>query len=309
MGRARSRYRKNTISKIGCAIDRLFGVRFYKKAIESSVTHQLEYEKLTADEIKDRWPGITIPDDYYGCLDPNAGFLFSEECIRTYKEEAEKLGAVLKEYEPATEIIRMRNEVKVITGKEQYSANHLIITAGAWTHKLVKNINLPITIIRKTIGWFEPMKKGMYDHHFPCFVFKTESDGNYYGFPNFNGSGVKLGRMDEGHLSDPDKLNREFGSFENDEGDLRRFLEKYMSNASGTMLNGKVCMFSMTPNEDFIVDRDPEFDNIIIAGGFSGRGFKFASVIGSILSDLVVEGETTHDISSFQIKRFMEQQA
>ena len=110
--------------------------------------------------------------------------------------------------------------------------------------------------------------------------------------------------MDNDIDCDPDELNREYGAYEQDENDDRAFLERYMPQAAGELVSGKVCMFSRTPDDDFIIDVHPENPNIILAGGFSGHGFKFASAIGSILSDLSVDGTTAHDISPFKLIRF-----
>jgi N-methyl-L-tryptophan oxidase len=280
------------------------GSTFVKESIESSIKFNLDFEIMTSEKIMERWPGIRVPDHYIGCYDPEAGFLMSEDCILTYKNLAIDYGAVVKECEPVVDLIIHDDEVQIQTSSSIYTAAKLIVTAGAWLPALLKPLELPIQPIRKTIGWFQPLKEQLYNEGFPCFVFDTEKDGHYYGFPDFNGLGVKLGRMDTGYQTDPNHVKREFGSYVEDEGDVRRFLENYMPNAAGPLANGKVCMFSNTPDSDFIVDFHPSFSNVILAGGFSGHGFKFASVIGSILSDLVLDGSTNYDISFLDLQRF-----
>lgn len=279
---------------------------FVKESIDSSIKYNLEYEKMNAKMIMERWPGIQIPSHYIGCYDPESGFLFSEECIMTYKEQSIAQGVTILEHDKVNNIVIEENIVEVTASSGSYTSPKLVITAGAWITELLKDLNLPIQPVRKTIGWFQPMKDNLYSKDFPVFVFDTESDGHYYGFPDFDDSGVKLGRMDKGYNVDPNTINREFGSYEDDEGDIRKFLEKYMPEAAGLLLDGKVSMFSNTPDSDFIVDLHPEFSNVVFAGGFSGHGFKFASAIGNILSDLTLHGKTNHDISYLSLNRFLQ---
>ncbi|MDT8861359.1 N-methyl-L-tryptophan oxidase [Alkalihalobacillus sp. MEB130] len=278
--------------------------RFVKEAIDSSIQYNLPYEKLDAEQIMQRWPGIQIPGDYIGSYDPDSGFLLSEECIQTYKEEAMKLGADVFENQAVLAIDVQDEEVQVTTPNGVYTAAKLVATAGAWISKLLQPMELPITPMRKTIGWFKPSGKRLYGDNFPCFVFDTDSIGHYYGFPDFDGGGLKLGRMDQGYDCDPDTVNREFGYYADDEGDIRSFLEHFMPHAPGDLLKGAVSMFSNTPDHDFIIDYHPKYDHVIVAGGFSGHGFKFASVIGKILSDLSIDGETSSDISFLRLNRF-----
>lgn len=278
---------------------------FVKEAIDCSEKYHLEYEVMSSDQMMKRWSGIQIPENYYGCFDPEAGFLFSEASILTYKEQAIAQGVDVIEHEAVMDIVFLEDSVQVMTTQQMFSSAKIIVTAGAWIPKLLDSLELPIQPIRKTIGWFQPKDNQLYSKDFPCFIFDTEVNGHYYGFPDFDGSGVKLGRMDLGYEANADSLNREFGSFEDDEGDIRRFLEIYMPKAAGVLLDGKVSMFSNTPDHDFIIDFFPEHDNGVFAGGFSGHGFKFASVIGSILADLTLKGTTDHDISFLTLQRFI----
>src|SRR5699024_1411843 len=100
---------------------------------------------------------------------------------------------------------------------------------------------------------------------------------------------------------DPDAMEQDFGKYKGDEGDLKCFINRFIPGA--TFKEGKVCMITKTPDKHFIIDTHPDFDHVFIAGGFSGHGFKYSSVIVDILSQLVVDGSTPHDISYFSMKR------
>lgn len=279
--------------------------KFVEVAIESAQVNNIPYKVLTADELMSRWCGFSLPAHYIGCYDPKAGYLFSEECLTAYKEASEKLGAKVHENEGVSAIETNEDgTITVTTDKGIYYAKKAIVTAGAWLKKLLSDIDIQLQPMRKTISWFQPKKENIYDDNFPCYIFDTEKDGHYYGFPDFDNHGLKLGRMDDDIPCDPDDVNRTYGVYKQDENDVRNFLKRYMPDAAGKLLDGKVCMFSNTPDEDFIIDIHPDNSNIVFAGGFSGHGFKFASVIGAILSELSTDGTTTRDINFLNLKRF-----
>ena len=280
------------------------GSDFVKETIDSSIKYNLEYEKLDAKSLMERWPGITVPDDYVACYDPNSGFLYSEECILAYKELCEKLGVTILENQPVLDLQITDKEVTVLTADTTFVARKAVVTAGAWIPKLLPDLELEIKPLRKTFGWFETSEENLYGSQFPCYVFDTHDVGHYYGFPDFNGKGLKIGRMDLGEVVDPDELNRDFDSTPKEEADLRSFLSRYMPQANGHLNAGKVCLFSMTPDEDFIIDFHPQHENVLIAGGFSGHGFKFASAIGKTLCELAVQGVSNQDISFLSLNRF-----
>ncbi len=135
-------------------------------------------------------------------------------------------------------------------------------------------------------------------------VFNLALDGeHFYGFPAHGIPGFKLGRYDHfGPGGDPDEISRE-PTLE-DEAPLRRFAERYFPEGAGSTIALKTCLFEPSPDEHFLIDRHPDAAAAVVAAGFSGHGYKFCSVVGEILSDLAVEGETRHDIELFRLDRF-----
>ncbi|WP_158738282.1 N-methyl-L-tryptophan oxidase [Alteribacillus sp. YIM 98480] len=277
---------------------------FVEESVNSSIKHHLPYIKLSAEEIMKRWPGMQIPDDYIGCYDPLSGFLLSEECVLAYKELAVENGADIIENQKVQHLDIGENKVKVHTKTGTFTASKLVITAGAWLSSMVEDLNIPFHVKRKVFGWFIPNEGDRYAYeHFPSVVFDTNKYGHFYGFPDFKGKGVKVGRHDQGELCEADTVNRSFGAYQEDEAYLRNFLGSFLPEANGELREGQVCMYSNTPDSDFVIDFHPEHDNVVLAGGFSGHGFKFASVVGSILADLVTKEKTSHDISFFNLER------
>lgn len=277
---------------------------FIKEAIASGRQYALPLELLKAEEVSKRWPGVRLPEGFHACFEPTSGVLFSENCVKAFRQLAQEHGAALSVHTLVEDIAVNRNFVQIETSKGAYTAEKLIVTAGAWNGQILSKLKLNLSLQpkRQTVGWFACDESLYNDSVFPAF-FADTGTAQYYGFPSFNGSGLKLGRHDYGQVTDPDQINRQFGIYPEDEGHIRRFLEVYMPQAAGTLKRGRVCMYTKTPDDHFIVDVHPAYDHVVMAAGFSGHGFKFSSVIGEVLSQLAVDGKTEHDISIFSVTR------
>ncbi|OLS39229.1 N-methyl-L-tryptophan oxidase [Bacillus sp. MRMR6] len=277
---------------------------FLHETIEAAKKYELPLQVLSSNEVKEKWPGISIPDNYIGCFEGESGLIYSEKAIQAYKEIAIKNGAQLVTNTPVQQIgMNSKEVVKIVTSDTIFTAKKIIVTVGAWAAKLLPDLNLPIQPVRKVVGWFETLE-GLYDSsHFPSF-YVDDKDKMFYGFPSINGAGLKVGRTDGGQEIDPDQHKQNFGKYDTDEGDLRDFLRAYMPEANGTLKQGKTCIYTLSSDHDFIVDQHPENNNVIIACGFSGHGFKFGSVMGEVLSQMAIKGQSEYDISIFSLKRF-----
>ncbi|MFB7139157.1 N-methyl-L-tryptophan oxidase [Gottfriedia sp. NPDC056225] len=296
---------RKLFSKTGVLCAGAPGSTFTQEVKKSAEEFSLPLEILDGSEINARWPGMNLPEGFIGCLETSSGILFSEDCIRAYKELYIQEGNSLKTNTPVMDIEIDSNIAIVRTEDAIYTADKLVVCAGAWSGKILEKtgVHIPLKPIRKTVGWFE-CDKMLYDSNsLPAFTIDL-IDEHYYGFPNLHNSGLKIGRHDGGHSVDPNKFNREFGEYKEDEADLRSFLSQYIPKANGKLLKGKTCLYTMTPDEHFIIDQHPENKNIIIATGFSGHGFKFASGVGEIIADLVTKQKSAFDLSMFSLNRF-----
>ncbi|WGY45677.1 N-methyl-L-tryptophan oxidase [Vibrio sp. ABG19] len=277
--------------------------RFIQTLIASAEKYQLPLEILNAEQVHARFPGITLPENYIGCFESTSGVLRCEDCIAAYRDLALAHGAELLAYHPLQDIKADDQGVTLYSEDKIIRADKVIISAGAWATKLMSKLDfaLPMQPNRKTFAWFEADEEIYGQTVFPAFSFDSPQ-GIYYGFPSIDGAGLKMGRHDGGERQDPDQEIAEYDTL-TDSVDLERFLATVMPQTQGLMY-GKTCMYSMTADEHFIIDTHPQHDNVIIAAGFSGHGFKFASVIGEILSDLAAKGATEHDLSLFSLQRF-----
>jgi len=128
-------------------------------------------------------------------------------------------------------------------------------------------------------------------------------EGRFYGLPIYGIPGFKVGRYH--HLMqvvDPDTMDRD--AHDEDEELLRAFTRGFFPQAAGPTMSLKTCIFTNSPDEHFILDFHPKYPQVFLAAGFSGHGFKFCSVIGEILADLVEDGSTSYDLNLFKVNRF-----
>lgn len=277
---------------------------FMQNIISSSNRFSLPIEVMSAEAIMKRWSGIKVPNDFIGCYESTSGVLRCEDCIDAYRQLALSNGATLITNSRVTSLSVSEGNVTVSTETNSYTAKSLIVAVGAWSNQLLSmlDLDLPLRPVRKTFAWFDADEEIYGEQSFPAFSFET-SNGQYYGFPSIQKAGLKLGRHDGGDSINPDEEMVAFGELEEDQKDLTQFLTNYMP-FTKKLLYGKTCTYTLTPDEDFIVDLHPKHPNIAIAAGFSGHGFKFSSVIGKILSELTINRETQEDIGLFTIERF-----
>ncbi|MFD1608196.1 N-methyl-L-tryptophan oxidase [Oceanobacillus luteolus] len=278
---------------------------FLKNVITTADTFNLPVEVLSAEEVNNRWPGFKLEKNLVGCFEKTSGVLLSEEAIRAYRELSLKYGAILLSNAKIEKMIVNDSKVEVRLDGKKINGNQLLITAGKGTNHVLSllGLELPLTPLRKTFSWFQTNEEIYNAAVFPAWTF---DDGNqtYYGFPSIEKSGFKIGRHDGGMPVDPLKSLDKFGQHPADQSDVTDFAEKHFSSL-GPHNIGKVCTYNMTPDGDFIIDRLPNYSNIFVASGFSGHGFKFGSVIGEILSQMMIDKDTDLDITPFALSRFV----
>ena len=262
---------------------------FIKNVVSSAELYDLPLEQYTAAESMDKWPGLALPENLVTCFEPTAGVLRVEACVAAYKQLALAAGATLHTNEKV-ESIEAGDTVRVQTVNAVYEAKQLIVTAGAWATELLQtmDVSIPVTPTRKTFAWFDADESLYAENLFPAYCFEF-AGSSYYGFPSIDGAGLKIGRHDGGDTVNPNEPLRPFD--EQDTVDLQNFITQFMPK-HGDLKFGKTCKYSMTPDEDFIIDFLPEHQNILIAAGFSGHGFKFSSAVGEVLADLTLHGES-----------------
>jgi sarcosine oxidase len=264
--------------------------------------HRLPVENLTADELRRRYPVLRPDDGWEGVLEREAGFLDVEECVRAYADEAAALGADVRSGEAAVAWEVSSDSVTVRTARDVYSAARLVVTAGAWALRMLADLGLPLRVLRKTLHWFSTDDNRLFRRDvFPIYMLETPQ-GFYYGFPVIDPTGHKVARHDGGEATDPETVDRE--ATEADAADCRNFLRARLPQAAGPLRRGKVCLYTVTPDHHFAIDVHPRHRQVSVACGFSGHGFKFASVVGEVMADLAEKGRTDLPIGRFALSRF-----
>jgi len=273
-------------------------------SLEACRVHDLEHEVLAADELMARFPGFRVPADFTAVYQPDGGFVLSERSIAAHARLALADGADLRGHEAVLEWWPEDDGVVVRTARDRYRARRLIISAGAWLSQLLPQLAGLAVPERQVLMWSRTLRP---EHFavgaFPVFILEVP-EGRYYGFPEYAIPGFKLGLYHHrGEVVDPDTLDR--GRVEpEDEAVLRACTGRYFPDADGPTLTLRTCLFTNTPDEHFIIDRLPEVPQVVVVSPCSGHGFKFASVVGEIATDLALEGGTEHDIEMFRIDRF-----
>ncbi|MBT1690345.1 N-methyl-L-tryptophan oxidase [Dawidia soli] len=268
----------------------------------SAETHGLAYEYLDAHTLRTRFPVFHPTPDTVGVFETAAGVLFPEACIETALQLAQAHGAVCRLGETVTALAPQKDHVEVQTLAGTYTARQVIVSAGAWLGQLVPELALPLTVERQVVFWFDHgggQLQGLQPDHFPIYIWETE-DTMFYGFPDL-GNGLKVAFHHYGQPADPDHLNRQVTGQE--VAAIETVIRKHFG-IDPIFREASVCMYTNTPDMDFILDYHPHHGNVIIASPCSGHGFKFASAIGKILTDMVLGRPTGFDLTPFRIDRF-----
>jgi sarcosine oxidase len=271
--------------------------------LASSRLHGLPHEVLNAGEVMKRYPAFRLPADFVGVVQPDGGFLEAEPAVAALQALAVQHGAELLTSARVLSVTSQGGRVRITTESGTINAGAAIVAAGAWMRTLLPDLNLPLQVTRQAVLWTEPLEPALFTAGaFP--VFMLESDlGIHYGFPQRPGEGLKVAKHH--HISeavDPETYDRSVSAA--DEEIVRAGLSRYLPAANGRNVTTATCLYTMTPDGHFIVDRHPKTPQIAVASACSGHGFKFAPVMGEILADLATAGKTGHDIERFQLSRF-----
>ena len=272
-------------------------------SLRSCAQHDLAHELLDADALHRRFPAFCLPPSMQAVLQPDGGFVLCERAIVNYVEAAHVLGAEIHAREAVLGWDLAGHGVDVRTAVAVYRAKHVVITAGPWASALVPALSTLARPERQVLLWAQPLRPE-YFRLGALPVFNLDSpEGHFYGFPIFGNPGFKIGRYHHRYeLADPDRMDRDCHA--EDEAVVRDGVRKYFPDGDGPTMAMKTCLFTNSPDEHFIIDRHPHAEHVTIAAGFSGHGFKFCSIVGEMLAELVVDGETRLDRTLFRLSRF-----
>jgi monomeric sarcosine oxidase len=253
------------------------GQRFIHEIEESASTNRLQVETLSANEVHRRYPAFELEEEYVGLFDAQAGWIDVDASITSSLAQAQALGVECVFDQHVQRWEASAGEVRVHLQNETITAAKLIVTAGAWTGHLLRELHLPLALKRKVIAWFDPLTPELFAaDRIPVFAF---AENLIYGFPSVPGLGVKMAEH-EGGSSLPNADGPVSPPGPADLDPIAAMAAKYMPKLAGNypesrsrLLRSTTCLYTVTPDENFIVDHHPEFNNVVFAAGFSGHGF------------------------------------
>ena len=272
------------------------------------IPHQI----LTAADVRWRYPKLAVPDDHVGVLERRGGFVRPEASVRVHNRLASELGATLH-FETRLLGWQATEEGLVLTTDAgPRRVDRLVVTAGPWAGRLLAELGLPLAVERVVMFWFEADDWDAYAvGRFPVHLWDDPEGRRLYGFPAVGtaAGGVKVaffragGGGGAGQPVDPDTVDREVAE-EEIEAMRGHLADRVPGLSLGRCVRAKVCLYTVTPDEHFVVGLHPHDGRIVLAAGFSGHGFKFVPVIGEICADLATRGRTRHDVGLFRPDRF-----
>jgi sarcosine oxidase len=266
--------------------------------------HDLSVKAWSQEEVKTRYPSLQLLLDELAVFEPDGGVLDPERSVRAHLKVAESAGAKLRfkttmarwETTGTSVEIRLNDGTRIL-------ARSLVLALGPWFQETLGSLGIPIRVQRNVQAWFSPATKAYESGRFPAFLLNRAGlPAPLYGFPNF-GDGIKAAFHGLGDLTTAGQVNREI-DIARDVEPIVEAMELWMPGSTQTFREAKPCLYALTSDGHFVIDRHPAHANVILCGGFSGHGFKFAPVVGEIGADLALDGTSRHQIDFLSLRRF-----
>lgn len=261
----------------------------------------VESEWWDTAQLAERFPQFRLADNMEILYQKDTGFLHAAECVSTHLQLAERHGAEIREETKVTNIDWQTDVPTVRTEDSQFRGRKVIVTAGAWAGILLAELDLPLTVTKQQVCYYQPTDSKLYQpDRFPVFTEVTPDGEFIYAVPAFGEHGLKIARHGRGQVISPDTPER------TPDADYSAHIDAYVQErlpALGKATHTEVCLYTETPDEDFIIDAHPCCPDLLIAAGFSGHGFKFCALVGRMMSELVRNGKIGFDIHPFRIDR------
>lgn len=263
--------------------------------------HGVDFERLDADEIVRRWPQFCLGGSEQAIFQAESGIVDAGKANATHIALARAAGATIRDRTPVLQIRPRGRYVEVVTADETYLAEKVVITADAWTNTLLDGLGmqLPLTVTQEQVTYYAtPHLLDFAPERFPVFMWHGRE--NFYGFPVHGEVATKLGQHNGGWPT-----TAETRTFEPDPVREQRqldFLAEHLPRFAGPTLYTKTCLYTLPPDQHFVLDTLPEHPNVTVAVG-AGHAFKFASLIGQVLTDLSLRGKSSYPIEDFRLDR------
>jgi len=282
------------------------GSRLLTGSIASAVQHHLPYEVLDRRAVAERYPVLKLRESDAAVFETRAGYVRPEAAVRAHLQQAELHGANIHFEEKVLHWeVAPSGSVRVTTDRAVYEADQLVISPGAWAPDLLAELGIPFVIRRHVMGWFASSDHaGFSPDRFPIYMWDVDTTSVFYGFPATGpaSEGVKVAMHSGGEICTATTINRTITRYDEDE--LRQHLARFIPALDGPLLRAATCLYTLTPDEHFVLSLHPRHPQVAVAAGFSGHGFKFSSAVGEVLADLVTQGSSPLPLQLFSPARF-----
>jgi sarcosine oxidase len=261
-------------------------------AIQTAERNHLAHEVLDDAQMAKRFPQFHLPSGHVGVLEPAAGWLAPEKSIAAACHGAMMRGAELRGHAAVLKWSERSDGVVVETPAATFHADQILFCGGAWTSELTRDLGIELRVSRQVVGWVWPKRpESFLPGRLPIWSFRRRDDTRLYGFPmNAEIPGLKVANHDRSVTADPRTLCRKM--LPGDEATFRAALRTLLPDADGPLLSLRICMYTNTADLHGVIGRHPRHPRAVVACGFSGHGFKLATVVGSMLADLLILDRT-----------------
>ena len=281
---------------------------FFENTVEAARRFAIPHELLDAPAIRSRFPEFAVADNEVGYFEPGAGFLRAEACVRAQLAAAERAGADVRRDERVDGFFDDGALVRVHTDRGDYSARSLVIAAGAWLPGFFEpELRRFFRVSRQTLFWYEvraPIERFM-PPRFPAWIWELQDSRNViYGFPAIDGAagGAKVATEQYARTTTPDDVMREVSEAES-AAMYGSLVAEHVPNLGPRCLKAVSCLYTVTPDFHFVLDRHPRHANVIVASPCSGHGFKHSPALGEAIADMIQGKTPALDISAFRLDR------
>jgi sarcosine oxidase len=282
---------------------------FFDRTIACAERYDIPHEILETKDLKRRFPQFAVNDER-GYFESGAGFLQPELCVEVELALARRFGASLQMNQKVLAVDPEGSAgVTVRTNSAVYQADRLVVAAGAWIGDFLPPGDAQhFSVYRQVMYWFA-IKDGSAQtfapQTCPIFIWVVEKGGHigFYGFPSLDGRSIKMATEQFGSITAPDRMDRTV-SAEEAQSVYQECLYGRVPGVSNVCETAASCLYTMTPDADFVIDFLPGNDRILIASPCSGHGFKHSAAVGEVIAQLLLDGKSKIDVSSFSIKRF-----
>ena len=278
---------------------------FFDTTVAAARSHGIAHEIWDAETLRRRFPQFRVRDDEIGYYEPDGGFLRPEACVAAQLELARRSGADVRLNECMTSFSVRGGCVLISTNKGRYAADRLVIAAGPWLPGLLdRDLARLFRIFPQKQFWFTPHDNLFHADRFPTFIWELSGPKQaIYGFPDVDGAGVKIATEQYEVMATPMGLVRDIDASEC-ASMYESYVAPFLPELGAGCTRASTCFYTVTPDFGFVLDRHPASERIIIASCCSGHGFKHSVALGEATAELIVDGQSRIDLSSFALTRF-----